>query len=53
MFVTSNNSKKKKKKKKKKKSKCMNENDIRPRLTLCRINLKTQLYCYGYGFRPH
>ena len=31
MFVTSNNSKKKKKKKKKK-SKCMNENDIRPRL---------------------
>ena len=21
--------------------------------TLCRINLKTQLYCYGYGFRPH
>ena len=21
--------------------------------TLCRINLKTQLYCYGYTFRPH
>ena len=21
--------------------------------TLCRLYLKTQLYCYGYGFRPH
>ena len=21
--------------------------------TLCRINLKTELYCYGYAFRPH
>ena len=21
--------------------------------TLCRINLKTQLYCYGLAFRPH
>ena len=28
-------------------------NYIKAPSTLCRINLKTQLYCYGYGFCPH